>query len=160
MLLCDSVLEVSLYAQAGFELTVWPSLVIIFSQPLKCCLSSQACTTMSDNGKMFSNGDMLTAIAACWHTQILSWKHSLAWLALFSHLLMTVMWYSYKIDDPSDDAFSLQFHSCCSIMSSKNVIFFFSHTAETIVNVLDFKKDVGLWHGILTVSKPSSCKCV
>lgn len=24
--------------------------------------------------------------------------------------------------------------------------------AETIVNVLDFKKDVGLWHGILTVS--------
>uniref|UniRef100_A0A8C2MGS3 Disco interacting protein 2 homolog C n=1 Tax=Cricetulus griseus TaxID=10029 RepID=A0A8C2MGS3_CRIGR len=29
--------------------------------------------------------------------------------------------------------------------------------AETIVNVLDFKKDVGLWHGILTVSKPSSC---
>lgn len=69
------------------------------------------------------------------------------------------MWYSYKIDDPSDDAFSLQFHSCCSIMSSKNVIFF-SHTAETIVNVLDFKKDVGLWHGILTVSKPSSCKCV
>lgn len=44
--------------------------------------------------------------------------------------------------------------------------FFFSYIAETIVNVLDFKKDVGLWHGILTVSKPSSClkvslwKCV
>lgn len=25
--------------------------------------------------------------------------------------------------------------------------------AETIVNVLDFKKDVGLWHAVLTVSK-------
>lgn len=27
-------------------------------------------------------------------------------------------------------------------------------SAEIIVNVLDFKKDVGLWHGILTVSYP------
>lgn len=24
-------------------------------------------------------------------------------------------------------------------------------SAETLVNVLDFKKDVGLWHGVLTV---------
>uniref|UniRef100_A0A2K5CCX6 Disco interacting C n=1 Tax=Aotus nancymaae TaxID=37293 RepID=A0A2K5CCX6_AOTNA len=32
--------------------------------------------------------------------------------------------------------------------------------AETIVNVLDFKKDVGLWHGILTVSEiPPHCNC-
>lgn len=30
------------------------------------------------------------------------------------------------------------------------LLFLFS--AEIIVNVLDFKKDVGLWHGILTVS--------
>lgn len=28
-----------------------------------------------------------------------------------------------------------------------------SHLGETLVNVLDFKKDMGLWHGILTVSQ-------
>lgn len=27
-----------------------------------------------------------------------------------------------------------------------------SHLGETLVNVLDFKKDMGLWHGVLTVS--------
>lgn len=26
------------------------------------------------------------------------------------------------------------------------------HLGETLVNVLDFKKDMGLWHGVLTVS--------
>lgn len=26
------------------------------------------------------------------------------------------------------------------------------HAGETLVNVLDFKKDMGLWHGVLTVS--------
>lgn len=26
-----------------------------------------------------------------------------------------------------------------------------SLTGETLVNVLDFKKDMGLWHGVLTV---------
>lgn len=31
-------------------------------------------------------------------------------------------------------------------------------SAEIIVNVLDFKKDVGLWHGILTVSHASEKK--
>uniref|UniRef100_A0A670ZSF5 Disco interacting C n=1 Tax=Pseudonaja textilis TaxID=8673 RepID=A0A670ZSF5_PSETE len=31
--------------------------------------------------------------------------------------------------------------------------------AETIVNVLDFKKDVGLWHGILTVSLRQEVIC-
>lgn len=41
-------------------------------------------------------------------------------------------------------------------MSSKTCNCFF-YTAETIVNVLDFKKDVGLWHGILTVSKLPVC---
>lgn len=25
-------------------------------------------------------------------------------------------------------------------------------SGETLVNVLDFKKDMGLWHGVLTVS--------
>lgn len=33
----------------------------------------------------------------------------------------------------------------------KNLSPLFVCAAETIVNVLDFKKDVGLWHGILTV---------
>lgn len=27
-----------------------------------------------------------------------------------------------------------------------------SHLGETLVNVLDFKKDMGLWHGVLAVS--------
>lgn len=27
------------------------------------------------------------------------------------------------------------------------------HAGETLVNVLDFKKDMGLWHGVLTVRK-------
>lgn len=26
------------------------------------------------------------------------------------------------------------------------------YAGETLVNVLDFKKDMGLWHGVLTVS--------
>lgn len=30
--------------------------------------------------------------------------------------------------------------------------FMFLFKGETLVNVLDFKKDMGLWHGVLTVS--------
>lgn len=43
--------------------------------------------------------------------------------------------------------------SFCASFISENLSFF-TLAAETIVNVLDFKKDVGLWHGILTVSAP------
>jgi len=32
------------------------------------------------------------------------------------------------------------------------------HAGETLVNVLDFKKDMGLWHGVLTVSD-KMCTC-
>lgn len=31
---------------------------------------------------------------------------------------------------------------------------------ETLVNVLDFKKDMGLWHGVLTVSLLLFAHCV
>lgn len=31
-------------------------------------------------------------------------------------------------------------------------IFFPLLAAETLTNVLDFKRDAGLWHGVLTVS--------
>ena len=34
----------------------------------------------------------------------------------------------------------------------------FSSTGEVMVCVLDFKRDVGLWHGILTVSYISNAK--
>lgn len=32
------------------------------------------------------------------------------------------------------------------------MIFFPSLSAETLTNVLDFKREAGLWHGVLTVS--------
>lgn len=41
----------------------------------------------------------------------------------------------------------------CASFVSENLSLF-TPAAETIVNVLDFKKDVGLWHGILTVRVP------
>lgn len=44
-------------------------------------------------------------------------------------------------------------HLFCAAFISGNLSFF-TPAAETIVNVLDFKKDVGLWHGILTVGAP------
>lgn len=31
------------------------------------------------------------------------------------------------------------------------ILFFYSVIGETLVNVLDCKKDMGLWHGVLTV---------
>lgn len=35
----------------------------------------------------------------------------------------------------------------------RNISYVFLHLlGETLVNVLDFKKDMGLWHGVLTVS--------
>ena len=36
-----------------------------------------------------------------------------------------------------------------------NKLFFFKFAAETITNVLDFKREAGLWHGVLTVSESS-----
>lgn len=33
---------------------------------------------------------------------------------------------------------------------------FFSILGETVVNVLDFKKDAGLWHGMFAVSYTES----
>lgn len=50
-----------------------------------------------------------------------------------------------------DTGFSLPFVLYLFFIN-KNLSTLFVCTAETIVNVLDFKKDVGLWHGILTVS--------
>lgn len=50
---------------------------------------------------------------------------------------------------------------CCHCLLSESflihtvVISFFvfvNFQGETLVNVLDFKKDMGLWHGVLTVS--------
>lgn len=44
--------------------------------------------------------------------------------------------------------------------SCSKSVFSLCLSAEIIVNVLDFKKDVGLWHGILTVSHaPEKEKC-
>ena len=40
---------------------------------------------------------------------------------------------------------------CLPLWVSLLTVYLSLSTAETIVNVLDFKKDVGLWHGILTV---------
>lgn len=39
--------------------------------------------------------------------------------------------------------------------SFRFLLFFFS--GETLVNVLDCKKDMGLWHGVLTVSLNNTC---
>lgn len=62
-------------------------------------------------------------------------------MIVFQHLLLP-LW---------DAGFSLPFVLYLFFIS-KNLPTLFICTAETIVNVLDFKKDVGLWHGILTVS--------
>lgn len=44
-------------------------------------------------------------------------------------------------------------------MNVKSLLSFFCLQGETLVNVLDFKKDMGLWHGVLTVSELTVDSC-